>query len=637
MEYHHVNPRDILYVYEFENMIKELKMGLDAIENKTERICKKISALQFLKDYDNLNEKGKALIDPFFEMINSYKKDINLYFKNIMNEDVLTDLRYESDDVKTNNKFAYFHVFVALKKNGFDELLIKTILEECLLPLYFLLQNKTLVQSLDSFFQKYLLGQPNSLELFVSENDIKNERKVKMYFPQFTDNEINKWICDYLSQETCNMNYLHCILLHKKGYKVFPKTIVAIKKRYKEIEDSLAKNAFTFPNNVNVAFNHEQTEPKIERREGNTSYFSFSGKWILDNQDYPTLLNNLIYIFDLVDNKFRISSTYNSNKDGTIYSSMRTQHETEYGSNIFNLMQITQQDIFSTYVLFLRNACKINMEDIFVWFCNKYLPQEFGINGMTLSLEPITNSALSRCRNIFIQIERLYKQYMVFIDNGEFSRELYGATRASYKFSQYKTSIHDKYYVLNEKLELSYLLFLLFNDQSGLCYIDEEIKAKNFTALLAKFKLKRNSFPDYNKSKIEKLLLEGFIKELDNGILTFPSKDFVSICLQLYFIGFLSRGHLTHGEQLVVSQLLKKGYIKGYSALLSPQEANLFSYYLNDEKYSNAKHLRNAYEHGELDNEPESVHETNYLIGLRFLALAIIKINDDLCLMEDEK
>lgn len=85
----------------------------------------------------------------------------------------------------------------------------------------------------------------------------------------------------------------------------------------------------------------------------------------------------------------------------------------------------------------------------------------------------------------------------------------------------------------------------------------------------------------------------------------------------------------------MVKQFLDKGFIESYSALLSPQEADLFSYFLNDEKYSNAMHLRNAYEHGELDNEPELVHENNYLIGLRFLALAIIKINDDLCLKDD--
>jgi len=62
MEYHHLNPRDLLYFYEFNNMIKELEKGLDSIENKTEQICKKISAIEFLEDYDNLNNAGKALI-----------------------------------------------------------------------------------------------------------------------------------------------------------------------------------------------------------------------------------------------------------------------------------------------------------------------------------------------------------------------------------------------------------------------------------------------------------------------------------------------------------------------------------------------------------------------------------------------
>jgi len=576
------------------------------------------------------------LIDSFRKTISSYKKDVNQYFKDITNDDVLTDLRYKSDEVKTDNKFAYFNAFVTSKKSGFDEALIETILEEHLLPLYILLQNKALVYSLESFFRKYLLENPHSLELFILENDIKNEIKVKRYFPQLSNNEINKWICGYLSQKDCNLNYLHCLLLHKEGYIIFPKTIIAINRRYKEIETSLWITIPLSKNESRITINPEQTKPKIIRQEGNTSYISFSGKWILDNQDYPTLLNNFIYLFELVDSKFRINYTYNSNNDGTIYSSIRTQHKNEYGSDIFTLLQNNQQSIFSNFVFFLRNACEINIEDIFVWFCDKYLPNEFGIDGLTLFLEPVTNSALSRCQNIFIQIERLYKQYMVFVDNGEFSKELYKATRGNYKFSQYKTCVLDKYYVLNDKNELPFFLFLLFSDQSGLCYIDEKIKAENLTALLTKFKLTRKNFPKYDEIKIRKLLFEGFIKELDNGILTFPSEDFVSLCHQLYSIGFLSRRHLTQKEKLVVQRFLDKKYIKKYSALLSPQEADLFSYYLNNQKFSNALHLRNAYEHGELDNEPKSVHEKNYQIGLRLLALTIIKINDDLCSREEK-
>lgn len=636
MEYHHLSLGDMAYGYELRNMVEELKNGLDSIESKTERICKKITAVQFLDDYKNLNDTWKALISPFLDTIKGFKKDISLYFQQATNNDILEDLRYKSDAIDIYSKFAYFDALISSRKGKIDAPTIDIILKEKLLPLYFVLQSKTLVVLLDSYLHKYLLEQPYAVELFVSEKDIKNERHIKTYFPDFTDEEINEWISNYLSQEHCNTNYLHCLLLHRNGYKLFPKTILSIKKRYKEITDSLSKDSVMFSNNLSVTINPEQTEPKTERRENNTVYFSFSGKWILDNQDYPTLLNNFIYLFELVDHKFRINYTYNPNNDGTIYTSMRTQHEHEYGSMIFDNLQIRQQGFFMTYVSFLRNACKINIEDIFKWFFGEYLPQEFGISGITLSLDPISNSALSRCRNVFIQIERLLKQYMVYVDNGEFSKELYEATRGSFKFFQYKTIVSDKYYILNKGSELPYLLFLLFSDQSGLCYISNELEAENFTILLARNRLTLESFPNYDKPKLEELLAEGVIKKLEDGTLAFPSTDYISICHQLYSIGFLSRGHLSQKEQMVVTSFLTKGFLGKYSALLSPQESDLFSYFLNDEKFSNALHLRNAYEHGELDNEPESVHETNYLIGLRFLALAIIKINDDLCLKDDE-
>lgn len=613
MEYHHLDAGDLAYGYEFKNMIEELGKDLNLIENKTERVCKKITALEFWGDCDRLNDAGKSLIEPFAETIKCFRKDVNLYFKQATNYDILNDLRCKSEAVGLDNKFAYFRALILSKKNGIDESLIQKILEEKLLPLYFVLQSKKIVVSLSSFFHSYLLERPYALELFVSEKDIKNERHTKTYFPEFSDEEINKWICDYLSQEYCNTNFLHCLLLHKEGYKVFPKTIIAIEKRSKEIEDSFSNNKFTISNELSVSIVPEQTEIRQVSNSGNSTSFSFSGKWIIDNQDYPTLLNNLIYLFELVDRKqFRINSTYNPNNDGAIYSSMRTQHKDEYGSEVFNMLQMTQQCFFSSYVYFLRQTCRINIEDIFSWFCDEYLPKEFGISGMTLRLEPVTNGALSRCRNVFVQIERLLKQYTVFVDNGEFSKELYEATKTSYKFFQYKTIVNDKYYVLSTESNLPYFLFLLFSDQSGLCYLNRDIQAENFVVLLANNKLTKKDFPEYDKSKLEKLLSEGAIIELEDGTLTFPSTEYVLLCQDLYSIGFLSRGHLTQKEQLVVKQFLDKGFIESYSALLSPQEADLFSYFLNDEKYSNAMHLRNAYEHGELDNEPELVHENNY-------------------------
>lgn len=152
MEYHHLDAGDLAYGYEFKNMIEELGKDLNLIENKTERVCKKITALEFWGDCDRLNDAGKSLIEPFAETIKCFRKDVNLYFKQATNYDILNDLRCKSEAVGLDNKFAYFRALILSKKNGIDESLIQKILEEKLLPLYFVLQSKKIVVSLSSFF-----------------------------------------------------------------------------------------------------------------------------------------------------------------------------------------------------------------------------------------------------------------------------------------------------------------------------------------------------------------------------------------------------------------------------------------------------------------------------------------------------
>ena len=73
--------------------------------------------------------------------------------------------------------------------------------------------------------------------------------------------------------------------------------------------------------------------------------------------------------------------------------------------------------------------------------------------------------------------------------------------------------------------------------------------------------------------------------------------------------------------------------------MFSKHEADYFDFYLNKATFNNGNDLRNMYLHGSQPNalEDEKIHEKNYWIILKLFVLCVLKINDDLNLLERTK
>ena len=70
--------------------------------------------------------------------------------------------------------------------------------------------------------------------------------------------------------------------------------------------------------------------------------------------------------------------------------------------------------------------------------------------------------------------------------------------------------------------------------------------------------------------------------------------------------------------------------LKADDNLLCESERNLFSYYLNNNKYTNGPAIRNQYTHGAIPvGDDVQVHVKNYYILLMILILLLLKIEDE--------
>ena len=79
--------------------------------------------------------------------------------------------------------------------------------------------------------------------------------------------------------------------------------------------------------------------------------------------------------------------------------------------------------------------------------------------------------------------------------------------------------------------------------------------------------------------------------------------------------------------------MIKKGWVIVDDHLLSKEERNYFSFYTDNEKFTNGSSYRNHYAHGsEPPTDDVEYHITAYYVLLKLFILLILKIYDDLWL-----
>ena len=634
--FNHIGISDFMYGMNFQTLINSIDNDF-CNDDSDVLIFKVLSFLLFLEDYTELNGKLKNEIDRVMDKFNVYKNKTLKYLSNIDEKEFIRLLSLKKDNISLNNKFEIFNFVEKSNKNNLlNEKLVSKVIDGNILPLNFILKHKNIVKMCDNYLKKLLLSDATFIELFINEYDLENNRKEKRYFPHFSNDEINDWIKNYIDLDNCNLIFLKGLILHKNNkssYDIYPKTMVLIKKKIKELEDSIFNSGSVLSSDFKIIFKRGMGLFNCKKIEINGMYKTIliSADWIEKYQDFPTLLNNLIYIFKLSDEQMRINGVYNPNNDEIIYRSLGTRYNNEYGSDSFRTREIVNQTLFNAYVINLKKVWKIKIEDIYKWFAEIYLKKEFGLFGITLTLETGNIPYHLKAKNVFIQIERLLRQYAVYVENMEFSSDLYTATSKSYKFDSYPSLNSDKYLILNYNSKINNILYMLFSNQSMLNYIDEGKNSYNFALLISQNNIMMSDYSSSEVESIKFLINQGIIIENKDGYLKPIDETTILILFDLYTVGFLNKINLTDKQKASVKKLFDNKLLCYYDGLLCKQEADYMSYYFDNSKFANALAIRNGYEHGSFDLLSYEQHKNNYFIGLRLLGITIIKINDDLC------
>lgn len=589
----------------------------------------------FLKDWDEkyIQEVKKIIKKMKAYLLKWFNKNINN--KTIVNEYEKVDRKYKRD---------FFNIINSIiDKLDIDDNAFRSLLDKCTYHIYDILENKKIVNKYDSVLKDYMNTDiENSTRIFVDVYLVKDTRR-KLFMPNsLSKKEKEEIIKKYLNTSRPNINYLRLLINTPEilEFGLSPRTKLAIKQEIKKQEDELFKNSDSgLSTEYLVKIVPNLSESKQEIYTNRKWDLSYSLDWIRDNSDYPTLLNNYIYLFEYVDSQMRWINTAKKSQLGLFEGHLTIHAKDDYiGGFAFQSLNavadMQQQAYYETL-----NKINIRLEEVILWFFNEYLKDEFKIKDFRASIPSKDSNYLEKCRFILPEIEGVLKKYNYYLEDGYINHELIDMTTTPIPFENIKSILNNKYlYPQQDNDDYVLIDYALFSDQCMLNYV-ERIKRNynSFYELLRNEDITLDDIDEYDMSLIDKLKEYSLICIDDNGLIKISDIKNVIILKDLHENEVISYWKYPKEYRDKIIEIENKNLVYFNSSLLSKPEVDYLNYYLNRKKFINSLDLRNKYDHGTKSSGNEQEHYSNYMKILRLFILIIIKINDELCIYESEE
>ena len=500
-------------------------------------------------------------------------------------------------------------------------------------PLYMILEHKELVNAYDPQLTEVLRFSDQTCRILVTQ--FLEESKAKYYLPKtFKSGEFERIFQEYIDSDYVNPNILQLIFdaQSTRECPISNSLRLNAKRKYSDYwKNSDNSNNISFGYGLGVSF-LEQEEFKKCTQKGHDYHLTYDIKWLEENLDYPTILNNFIYMFEMFDRCWRSTLVSVKSQMSQLERLFSTKGIKFYQKgNHFRFGKMISSAQMSMYYEFLK-AHNIDLENVFVWFFTDYLKNEFGAEGFFMKASTATD-CVEKCRTLASEMEGVLKQYRMFVDCGKIDRELFEISSEHLIFEELPSFIKDKYaYACSD--EILQEMFMLFSDQSSLSYT-EQTKGEYATLfeLLRNNKLTIEDFGKYQESSIKWLIERQSLNFDKNGKIVLNMSR-VGLLKDLYEHDVVCVNYCGKWKT-VLYKMVDSGDVKIEGKLFSIPEKNFLNYELNKSEYSDGLDLRNKYSHSTYPQN-ENVQKQDYVELLKIMILIIAKINEEFCLREEE-
>lgn len=573
----------------------------------------------------------KQQLNDYSEIVSDFSKVIGEFFLGI-NTDTIESMfdtiyyDYRNDFWKLIEKYK---VYDKISVEQFRKIILNKhfILND-------VLKCKNIVKKFSDEIITYMEKNPFCAEIILSYYLEKHDRNIEsLYFPVELSNEKKTLILDkYIASNSSNINYLKLIFESNStnNLRLPDRLKLKAKRKYDEEIETLFKEGTGFEYGAKVSFSNKIDEEfKFETDDNRILSVLYSAKWIKENLDYPTLLNNFIYLFGYTDLQFRSLHVSRESQMSIIEKYLGIKGRKEYSTGIaFQQIQMLAQLQMIGYCNELEKY-NIFLEDIIEWFFCNYLEEEFNVKGFCFNKSSHTVSYLEKCRNIAAEFDNILKRFKIYCEDGEIDDELLHISTEHIFIKDIPSMLSNKYiYPCGNDYQT--ISNLLFSDQSIIHYLPKLSNNYNsFYCLLEKENVYYDMFEDYQIPSIDWLIDHNIIK-IDNKKRIMPYWEKIKILNELYQHDVVCFSYMKK-YQSIIMELNKMGLVQFSSSLFSRPEQDYYNYLFNKSEFDNGLDIRNSYTHG-TQRVDENQNKQDYFIFLRIMILIVIKINEEFCL-----
>ncbi len=524
-----------------------------------------------------------------------------------------------------------------------SEDVFKTLIRECISDIPFLFEK--IVEKYDTTLKDFLvenIGLTKTVMEMYNQNTAGNNR---LYIPKsITKKDICSILCRYVESENPDVSVLTEIMnIKPQGVFTITDDIrLKAKRRRDEMIEELSSKSVMIKVGVEVSLSKDQSEEVVMTRSDGIIHASYSIDWLLSTLDYPSILNNFVYIFEYADPFQMRCQLVNNERYSTFWESLaRRSNKSIYKHNrSFDQLNALAALQMRNYYDFLKDE-GIHFENVLNWFYTKYLQQEFNCSPMRASFPEEEMSYSHKCTLACSALESVIKQFSLYARKREIDFELIRISSGSDKFETIPSLMKTKY-IYGKGEQYKDIRYNLFSDQSSLRFNQKSNKNCNYKCfydLMCHEDVRLSDYRESQQDTILRLCAENIVDIKDDDIVLPGNVQKLLVLKDLNDNGVINRWNYSREAYELFNEWVKKGLLVEDSCrLLSKQEADYFDFMLNNSEFSNGPALRNKYSHGNLDVvENEDYHKMNYMILLVLATVLTIKINDDFCIEEGLK
>ena len=611
------NYNDINDLLEFYNINKYIENGV------------------YLKDWDTQYIKSIKL------KIKSMKSKVFGFFKTEITNDNI--IKYYEETINEYKKYFLELYDKCINFINIDNDVFIKLLETGKVRMYDLLHLKNIVQKFDKVIAEFLKRNPiGSAEILINKYVVDDENYNSMIIPKSLSlRDKEEIITKYLDMDEPNLNYVRIIEKIKSSHdSIVLDDKIRLKAQIKknELEEKYFKendNKIVFGTGIYFDDNQEEIE-KITKKDNETTY-AYSGKWIIENLDYETLLNNFIYIFDFVDPFFRIKLVNKKAELGVFERTMKFKTLRSYnpGHTFYSKANLAELQLTAYYEYLARK--KIRLEDIIEWFFREYLKREFGVDNYIISMPSENSNYFEKCKSILPEFDLVLKEFKYYCDDREINQKLINISSTQMFFKDIPSLVPNKYVYAYENDDMLRIYYYFFSDQCMLMYDQKNNKSYNcFYSLLSETSIKYDDYHVYEQQMLDWLIEKDLICLDDNNYIRIKDRAIINIYADLYYNEVINYWHYNKELRTIVDSLIENQILYTDNTLFSKPEQDYFNYYLNMSEFIDGYDIRNSNLHGTQEGDRNSeIHKQKYMKIILLLILIVIKINDDFCLYAD--